>query len=309
MGQLIGGGSQQYRGGPCCPSDHCWFGGIEALWWEPAFPAFQYAYSTTPNPRRVFAVYPNYDGGVRLFLGYKPACSCVFADVGFTYYRTTNYDSVIRPDDALTIPMGGTNYLEAYAKLRTTYLRLDAGCGFFVMDCCRTHVGVHGGLRYLQIRVKRNIYAAGAVSTAVGWSNIFERSQWRALGVELSLFGTYDVMCDLGLEAKLGVFAGVGEQQHDLYNEVSEAAFQSVGINHNAPGHMKVAPGANAKLGITYAATCCDQTLYLSLGYEFDYYFEIMPLWATHIVQTASTASPCSSIGFMGPYFSVMGKF
>lgn len=140
-------------------------------------------------------------------------------------------------------------------------------------------------------------------------SRAFSRFNGGGLGIGFG--GHYSICGNFGIGSTFNFIALIGET---LFN--FSASDEDTGINAHfarSKGWDHVIPGFEFRLGIDYAFCLCKFDFTVEVGYELDWYSDLL-FYPSHNLPAPEMSAripttDCQSIGFAGPFFRLTAAF
>lgn len=289
---------------PCC-LDGCFEICGGALYWQPVTCDFQYARevsgSIVDNTGKIPTIHPGFDWGFFLRAGYHPYTRCFFAQIAYTYLRSTNRSSAITDGttNSLAVPQIVDSFLfgTAFSTAKFEYNKVHADLAYYFLRSCHTEIYAYGGIRWIELSQNNAIDASGGDVGEVVLP-FREKARFWGVGIEVGIGGEYGLGCGFNLTGHMGVAALAGETRH-FVSTIAPVDEEDTLMLFHYPTQGRTIPGVDIALGVNYTYDCCCLVLAAELGWYQDYYFSPYTLRTNN---SSSNITACVDIGFGGPY-------
>jgi len=289
-----------------CMPDVCasYFVGADTLYWKSCDLPFRYGEAEAPagiTPHTKFQdLAPDYSWGVRVYGGITDKNSCNSLNLSWTYFRSTDSETVT-PEPGFTLIQDGyglglsspVSSLSARERIRYNKVSLNIGRRFCSSKCSYLYVYVGG--RWVDIN--KAFSSRGVTVAASDILTIDIRSKFCGGGIEAGLRAYSDLGCGFGVSAELGSAAVVGGR-HLTYN----GFFSSNDFDNFFFSKTQCIIAAEIRVGVNYTYECGCWRLTGELGYENHHYFNAL-YWQQPESFRANTL--LSDFGVGGVYFSL----
>ena len=289
--------------GPCGDFDI----GAQYLYWKPAICDYKVAQKAFDQNNRleIIGIKPDYDSGVRAWVGYYRDCS--FAQVSYLWLETHDTFNIDRGDAiTLVVPAtGGTVVNRVRPTLRLRYQNADVRVGQLLHRGRACTFGVYGNFRWVDIERRLRIQGFGGI-TAVG---ISEKSEFDGGGLGVGLTGDFCIWNGFSGFGEFGALAVIGERRFPTFQtDLSPAPVLVV----NTSAATCVIPAVDFRVGVNYAWDCLCVTVLFEVGYELDYYWaplQFADLPPGPVSAISDGPIRCHDVGFAGPFLGIHALF
>ncbi len=288
--------------GPCGDFDI----GAQYLYWKPAICDYKIAEKSFDNNNRteIVGIKPDYDSGVRAWLGYYRDCS--FAQVSYLWLET--HDTfTIELDGATSMTIPGTGFLfnRVRPTLKLQYQNADVKVGQYLHRGRACTFGVYGNFRWVDIERRLHVRGFSANSQA----RLEQKSQFDGGGLGVGMTGDFCIWNGFSGFGEFGAMAVLGERRFPTWQTARSGLPTSIVRTSEV---TCVIPAVDFRVGINYAWDCLCTTVLFELGYELDYYWAALKYAdLPAAAETIVTGGPirCRDVGFAGPFLGVHALF
>lgn len=302
----------------CCQQGN-FYVTLEALYWQPMhYPIFVARRSMSdvnPAPRDELYLNGTYDPGVRARLGYL-TCNC-FTDIAYLYFHSDEkHDRSIDNFNKMEIAGAPPSYdTEIYAKGRSKfrYQNVDGRYGQFFCRCGNNFAFYYANARWVKVDFKNQVRAVPVGGT--DFLDFFKQdSHFNGGGFGLGLGGHYVLCGKLGIAGNVGIMAIIGQTSLKNFNSNFDLGFfVTEAFLKRSENWTHVVPALDFRLGIDYAFCWCCFNGKIEVGYELDYYANILRYASSNLVSTPNSERipffEVQDLGFAGPYFNLTFMF
>ncbi len=311
--------------GNCCN----YYGEIEALCWQtvhaPVFVARKFlggVANGTPRPREEYYLDGNtYDPGVRVRAGAQ-YCSW-FGDLSYLYFYSDERISEDRGSLNRMTMAGSPAFSPTNGKIvsvkstgKYEYQNVDGRVGhlFYLGRCIDAFL--YANARWIRVDF-RNVTTGIPVDPLPAdpsLQNFFKQgANFKGGGGGLGAGVSYNLCGNLSLRGNLGLMAIFGKSRLlNFSTRFIDGTDISTNVLLNPESHYQFVPAIDFKLSLSYTLCICNCPLDAELGYELDYYSEILRYASNTEVGSVRADSPPfddQSIGFEGPYFRLTVRY
>ncbi len=288
--------------------------GAQGLYWQPLGCGINYAHRRidgNPTINLASDFRTQYDWGFRLYAQYTN-CNQFFL-LTYSWYLSSRVDCTMQGlrDD----PLGATNSLSILGSvnespggtgtLRSRYKNVDLQVGHILCTGCCGQLAAFGNLFWLDVgqRIATQwVPVDGEDFNFVGIGRYNQSSRFQGVGLGTGFKGHYEVLCGLQVDALLNALGVIGRQWNPAFNRFQlTEAFINERV-YDMPGSSAIIPGVRSRIGLTWMCSqgCCD--LEINIGWEIEYYWELLKVGDADINQRSNGFS-CIDLGWSGPYF------
>jgi len=292
------------------------YGGISWLYLQPMVSDSDFQYGThltlTDAPANLNAhvldLTPSYQSGVRANLGYQ--FPCTFRNLNLTYFYFGSSDQNFLGDlpiNQFTQNFLGGNFTTAFASecQRLHMLDLTVGEEYGSGSCIEW--SPFGGVRLLHFRRDLDVQFTDLRLNHFPSSLMGElESRFWGLGPYAGTGFRVPLGCNFSLTGQLGVGVLFGH----IDSKIDSVSERQITQSFRASDCFKrVAPVINSNLAVAYTRPVCDSLLEVSLGWETDYFFNVVnrvePFEGYVNNPQTFPVSQSSSVGLGGPLLTV----
>ncbi len=282
---------------------------LDVLYWKPVIPSVLAGRRIGPNgggvrPRENLLISGSNGWGVRPRIGYKTGT--YFADLAYLYYCSGNSESFSAnpPSTVIRMPAGtdadDLSFLRS--RLNFRYQNLDGRLGHYLINRKSHALYVYANGRWVDIlfsnrdRGIRSDAPVGAVDTYT------QQTRFQGGGVGAGFGGEYQLFSQFRLNGLLGVLAVTGNIDPKAEMLASTGDF-SIKTDQNPNAY--ILPAVEFRLGIDYQLCLYGLLVNAGVGYELDYYFNVIRHNIGGTDRDATDDAPHLKFygaGFGGPY-------
>lgn len=275
----------------CCDWDWCecpgeWGVYAEALYWRPTHCPVPYARNVvTDQPTKEYLVGGDYEWGFRVGVGYTN--DCFLADLSYLRLRPTD---TAKASPVSTI-QGGESATSAETSLKTRYQNVDFRFGQYLMRRPGCDFYVYGNVRWVDIELDNRTKALN------NDHRHFQNSKFDGAGLGVGLGSHFEICGGFGVAGRFGFMGIIGDSELKEQREIgtSDASLKQ-------PKRTMIVPGAEFRLGLTYAYECGCWNIMGEVGYELNYYINPLRFSTTDETNNDLPLVTCENVGFGGLY-------
>lgn len=256
------------------------YGSIEALYWQPTHSPIVAGRQIGPDggglrPRENLLIDGSYDWGFRVQGGYD-ACS-FFVDLSYLHYNSSTKESFqAAPGSVIRMPSGSTtdNLRSLQSELDFKYQNVNLCYGYyFIRDCC-WEVYTYCNARWLKLNFSN--FDVGARFTIGSRPETFlQKSNFHGGGLGVGVGAAYSFWKKLALHFSCGSMIILGDHNHDVIR-FFESDIANALLTVDEKPRVFALPEIEFRLAISYPF-CLSRLHFLAeIGYELDYYFNII---------------------------------
>jgi Legionella pneumophila major outer membrane protein precursor len=271
------------------------YGGGDALYWQPGSGSFDYALLNTGTVRTIC---PDYAWGGRLYGGCLS--DCLRFELSGLWLDGS--DTALVRGENIVLPFCAEIGIEkANGKLQTSYWNVDVRAGFAFHRDCLLSFELLGGARFANILQRREV--AGITSEeALIFSK--DRLEFSGGGPEVGVRADAQLLCGIYLMGELDLIALIGERKQNVS--------RSEGLDVHFRDETAVVPAVDLRLALGYGRQVGCWELAAELGYQMNYFFQpLTPL--IEFAETVSVLVPVTrherDISFGGPFIGIRVGF
>lgn len=279
----------------------------EVLYWKPIHePILTARVLTSAVSQHDLDLTGQYDVGGRVRLGYE-VCDWFF-DVAYLYYRGTDHNEATGVPDFIAVDpvfdFSQVSFFETKAAIR--YQNIDARIGHHLCSGRWWDTFVYANARWVTMDIINMAEFKDVDGDNFTLETLRQTGDFNGGGLGLGLGGNVCAWRGFGLTSTAGITLIYGESRAEDYTIIrldgdDITSNTAVLINQPTPNcYTHAFPAFDLRFGVDYnfCMGCLDVTA--EVGYELDYYFNVLPLSQNRLEQ-----SEFSDMGFAGPYFKL----
>ncbi|MBS0622055.1 MAG: hypothetical protein JSR80_03755 [Verrucomicrobia bacterium] len=277
--------------------------GVDALYWKPLHCDYVIGRkditgvnSTVSN---IFAITADYAWGVRTYASY--ARDCNFIDASYLWFQA--HDTFF-PGDGLISNVASNSTARPVGRLFFQYQNVDLRLGQILHKGCGCSFYVFADARWAFINERRQLNAI-VISETNSNLEIIHKSTFSGAGVGVGMGGQFSIWNCFSGFGRLTALSLIGNRQTPIESMIStDPITQRVKFRSNTC----IIPAIDVRLGLDYQWECgCLSTVW-EVGYELDYYFQVLNTvneQSNSLGVSSQVLRSCKNIGFAGPYAGV----
>ncbi|MCH9628188.1 MAG: hypothetical protein S4CHLAM2_18430 [Chlamydiales bacterium] len=268
--------------GLCSPTTRCgeFYGDLEALYWKPVIPSVIVGRRIGPNggdvrARENLLISGGDDGGGRARVGYT-TCA-YFADLAYLYYCSGNRASFSAnpPSTRIRMPAGtGADDLSSLSsQLNFRYQNVDGRLGRCFIDGPSYTFYLYGNARWVDVCFSNRSRGVRFDAPVGSIDTYTQKTHFQGGGVGAGFGGWYELICGLRFNGSLGIGAVIGNLDPTV--EIL-ASTGNLSVATDQKPSTYTLPAVDFRLGVDYQWCLYGLFMKFGVGYELDYYFDII---------------------------------